>query len=71
MERSVLHQVPGTILFGLGHRQVPRIELIYGERDWMDCRHGNRVATASVEEVALPCVAVQLVEEAGRGCWRI
>ncbi|CAK9104879.1 Hypothetical protein SCF082_LOCUS48903, partial [Durusdinium trenchii] len=46
---------------------VPRIELIYGERDWMDCRHGNRVATASVEEVALPCVAVQLVEEAGRG----
>lgn len=45
--------------------EVPRIELIYGERDWMDCRHGNRVATASVEEVALPCVAVQLVEEAG------
>ena len=38
------------------------MELLYGERDWMDCRHGNRAANAvSGDGVS---VAVRVVKEA-------
>ena len=42
--------------------KVESLELIYGERDWMDVRHGNKVA-----EVPEPSVAtvVQLLMDAG------
>lgn len=48
---------------------VSRLEIIYGTRDWMDMRHGNRVAEACAEqrtsEQAAPLVCVQVVEGAG------
>ena len=42
--------------------RVESLELIYGERDWMDVRHGNKVA--EVPEPSVPTV-VQLLMDAG------
>ena len=47
---------------GLRLRGIDSLELIYGERDWMDVRHGNQVAEA--EGASLPTV-VQLLMDAG------
>lgn len=52
---------------------VHRVELIYGDRDWMDARHGNAVAEACEEaaedapprSAPPPAVWVQLVPHAG------
>ena len=48
---------------------VTRIEMIYGVRDWMDMRHGNRVAEACSEqrssEMRPRTVCVQVVDRAG------
>lgn len=43
-------------------RGIDSLELIYGDRDWMDVRHGNQVAEA--EGASLPTV-VQLLMDAG------
>ena len=42
--------------------------MIYGERDWMDVRHGNEVANATSQNIDRkhPTVVVQLID-AGRG----
>ncbi|CAE8643961.1 unnamed protein product, partial [Polarella glacialis] len=57
--------------------RVPRIEMIYGDRDWMDARHGNAVAeqcqastttataTTPTETVRTPRIWVQLLTSAG------
>ena len=47
---------------GLRLRGIDSLELIYGERDWMDVRHGNQVAEA--DGASLPTV-VQLLMDAG------
>jgi len=48
---------------------VSRLEIIYGTRDWMDMRHGNRVAEACAEQrtsqAPAPVVCVQVVDGAG------
>ena len=48
---------------GLRLRGIDSLELIYGERDWMDVRHGNQVAEAE-GAAKLPTV-VQLLMDAG------
>lgn len=50
----------------LPNLKVARVELIYGDSDWMDVRHGN-TAAAACEKLAgsAPAVFVQLVEAAG------
>ena len=56
---------------------ISRIEFIYGTKDWMDFRHGNKVAEACMEQrtptvqaaaqatAQAPLVCVQVVEDAG------
>ena len=55
----------------LGHGprlKIGQLEMIYGERDWMDVRHGNEVANATSQSMdrTHPTVVVQLID-AGRG----
>ena len=48
--------------------KIGQLEMIYGERDWMDVRHGNEVAKATSQNIDRkhPTVVVQLID-AGRG----
>jgi len=45
--------------------RVKRIEFIYGDRDWMDVRHGSLVAEACKKLPDVPSVWVQLVSGSG------
>lgn len=46
--------------------RVRRVEMVYGELDWMDVRHGNRAAEACLASAGVaPAIWVQLVAAAG------
>lgn len=44
--------------------EIGQLEMIYGERDWMDVRHGNEVAKATSQNIDRkhPTVVVQLID---------